>query len=93
MISLTTFQRMGRSGGSELLYVEIKFGWDVVDYTNYKSASAAVYAFQAFVINTFYSYFVGMHDCLVSALGNLNSGNMSVVVVREIYHTSSDKLH
>jgi hypothetical protein len=84
MMSLAIFTRMWRGGGSGLLYVQLKFDWDVVDYTNYSSVAAAVMAFQAFVVTTFYSYYVGMHDCLVSALGNYSSGSSYVVVVSDI---------
>ncbi len=82
ILFICVFHNMLHKHSNGLLYVQNKFGWGVVEYTNWNSFSAAVFAYQAFVVTPFYSYYVRMHDCLVSALGNYAVGAYCLVIVR-----------
>ncbi len=73
-LCILVFHNVLHKHGSEVLYVQNKFGWDVVAFTNYHSVFSIVFAFEAFAVTPFFTYVIGMHDCLVSALGNFLSG-------------------
>jgi len=80
LVSISVISSLERSAWSVgLLYTERKFGWNVVDYTNFSSFLFTVIGLRAFVTTPILCYFLGIHDCMLAITGGMASitGNIT----------------
>lgn len=76
-----TFGEMGKTFGSSYLYTQKKFGWSVSDYTNYISFFVVIVLVRTFVTTPVYSYYLKMHDFMISITGITLAIGSSLVTV------------
>lgn len=79
MLILSILGSVRSSGSNGFLYTQKKFGWKMEDYTIFSSFQVLHIGLKMLVVMPALCYYLKVHDCMLSILGNLSSVEENLV--------------